>query len=63
MVQSAVSETVCRMGSKSGDEKYEAGQAKDESARHNNELEQADAYSRISFAFSAVMPHISAMDL
>lgn len=34
----------------------------DESARHNNELEQADAYSRISFAFSAVMPHISAMD-
>ena len=28
-----------------------------------HELEQADAYSRISFAFSAVMPHISAMDL
>ena len=61
MVQSAVSETVCRMGSKSGDENTKPGKQK--SARHNNELEQADAYSRISFAFSAVMPHISAMDL
>ena len=62
MVQSAVSETVCRMGSKSGDENTKPGKQKMSRSgtimSWNRRMPTPE-----SFAFSAVMPHISAMDL